>query len=123
MSYIDRDEAITALRKALFDYEDKTEKQFLESDELDIYDWVEHRIFVQNMNDIDCKTILEMPEADVEPVRHGRWIEVDESENTYECSVCNEPWTLIEGTPLDNEMLRCPKCGAKMDEEENKDDE
>ena len=43
--------AINALWKALYTYEDKMEKQFIESEELD--DWIEHRTFVQNMNDID----------------------------------------------------------------------
>jgi hypothetical protein len=63
--YISRRTAINRLWKALYDYEGKTEKQFQESDELDIEDWFEHRIFVQNMNDIDRQTILEMPSADV----------------------------------------------------------
>ena len=63
---ISRQAAIDALWKALHDYEDKTEKQFLESDELDVYDWIQHRIFVQNMNDIDRQAILELPSAQPE---------------------------------------------------------
>lgn len=35
--------------------------------------------------------------------------------NTYECSRCGEPWTLIEGTPKENNMNYCPNCGAKLD--------
>ena len=65
-----RQEAINALWKALYAYEDKTERQFIESAELDVGDWMVHRIFVQNMNDIDRKTILELPSVDaVEVVR------------------------------------------------------
>lgn len=61
---IDRQMAINALWKALFDYEDKTEKQFQESEELDIDDWISgHRSFVQNMNDIDRQTIFNLPLA------------------------------------------------------------
>jgi hypothetical protein len=60
---ISRQAAIDALWKALYDYEDKTEKQFQESDELDVADWFLHRIFVQNMSDIDRKTILNLPSA------------------------------------------------------------
>lgn len=58
---IDRNETIKALWKALYEYEDKTEKQFVESPELDVADWILHQIFVQNMSDIDRQTILQMP--------------------------------------------------------------
>ena len=63
MDLISRQAAIDALWKALYEYEDKTEKQFQESEDLDIGDWIEHRIFVQNMSDIDRKTIMELPSA------------------------------------------------------------
>lgn len=58
-----RNEAIDALWKALHKYEDKTEKQFIDADDLDVADWIQHRIFVQNMNDIDRQTILSLPSA------------------------------------------------------------
>ena len=58
---ISREAAIDALWKALYEYEDKTEKQFLESEELDVANWFQHRIFVQNMSDIDRQTILNLP--------------------------------------------------------------
>lgn len=64
---IDRQVAIDALWKALYEYEDKTEKQFRESDVLNVEDWIAHRIFVQNMSDIDRRTILELPPAQPEP--------------------------------------------------------
>ena len=60
---ISRQAAIDALWKALYEYEDKTEKQFQESEDLDVGDWIGHRIFVQNMNDIDRQTILNLPSA------------------------------------------------------------
>ena len=67
---IDADALLNELWKALFNYEDKTEKQFLESNELDIGDWILHRIFVQNMSDIDRQTVLKQPTVDdVEVVR------------------------------------------------------
>ena len=71
---ISRRAAIDALWKALYEYEDKTEKQFQESEDLDVGDWIEHRIFVQNMNDIDRQTILNLPSAQPQP----RWIPVEE---------------------------------------------
>ena len=58
---ISRQLAIDALWKALYEYEDKTEKQFQESEDLDVSDWIMHRIFVQNMSDIDRQTILKLP--------------------------------------------------------------
>ena len=63
---ISRQGAINALWKALHEYEDKTEKQFQELEDLDVGDWIEHRNFVQNMNDIDRQTILNMPSVQPE---------------------------------------------------------
>ena len=65
---ISRQAAIDALWKALYEYEDKTEKQFIDSEELDVADWIQHRNFVQNMSDIDRQTILSLPSAQPEPL-------------------------------------------------------
>lgn len=72
---IDREQAIDALWKAMYEYEDKTEKQFLESEELDVSDWILHRIFVQNMSDIDRQTILNLPPVQPEHAIPLSWIE------------------------------------------------
>lgn len=54
--------------------------------------------------------------------KHGHWIEHDDYPDPYyECSVCKEPWVLIDGTPLENGMHFCPKCGAIMDGEAKQD--
>ena len=66
---INRQAAINALWKALYEYEDKTEKQFQESEDLDVGDWIVHRGFVQNMSDIDRQTILNLPSAQPEVIR------------------------------------------------------
>ncbi len=71
---IDRQAAIDALWKALFEYEDKTEMQFQKSDELDVADWIVHRIFVQNMSDIDRQTILQLPSAQPELIKKVAYI-------------------------------------------------
>lgn len=68
---ISRQAAIDALWKALFKYEDDTEKQFQESDELDLSEWMVHRIFVQNMSDIDRQTIRNLPSAQPEILACG----------------------------------------------------
>ena len=54
--------------------------------------------------------------ADVEPVRHGRWIEKQEKDTfagylySYECSEC--------GRVKQRKEPYCPNCGAKMDLED-----
>lgn len=51
--------------------------------------------------------------------KSGKWIEQDgfDGDVYYDCSVCGESWTTIEGTPWDNGMSFCPNCGARMDKE------
>lgn len=58
------------------------------------------------------------PAADVEPVRHGKWLD-------GKCTVCG--WEEPDGysyngyeTETWEETSYCPNCGAKMDLEANK---
>lgn len=57
--------------------------------------------------------VMRVPAAEVESVRYGRWIWVDEDE-CFVCSRCEE-------SALDCFLLRttttrfCPHCGAKME--------
>lgn len=58
------------------------------------------------------------PTIDAEPVQHGEWILNPcnlYNDATWVCSECGNEWVLIDGTPLDNQMNYCPKCGARMD--------
>lgn len=48
--------------------------------------------------------------ADVQPVRHGQWIPVDEMEDAFDCSECD--------AMVSKRLNYCPNCGAKMDKEE-----
>lgn len=55
------------------------------------------------------------PDADVAPVRHGRWV-LDEKRYVIYCSECGE----VSGYSLNLRDVReenhyCPNCGAKMD--------
>ena len=62
--------------------------------------------------------LKEAPVIEAEPVRHGEWILNPcnlYNDATWVCSVCGNEWVLIDGTPLDNQMNYCPKCGARMD--------
>lgn len=55
------------------------------------------------------------------PQKTGQWIErVDERGDVYyECSNCEEAFTLREGTPADNLYNHCPNCGAEMEIDSN----
>ena len=54
----------------------------------------------------------QIQKADTE--RHAHWDIWDEDTNTYECSNCKNPFTLLEGTPEQNTYFYCPYCGCKM---------
>ena len=55
--------------------------------------------------------IMSIPAADVEPVRHGRWLpQILLGTRVWDCSECK-----TIGSPA---WKRCPVCEAKMDEEE-----
>ena len=95
------------------------ERYFSEQTLLDMRD--------KDMNHVYDLTDLEeylagVPTADVQEIRHGRWI--NESRNMYglisaQCSVC----VLFSGTWLRNAPYKyCPHCGAKMDGGEKQDD-
>ena len=100
---ISRQAAIDALWKALYEYEDKAEKQFQESDDLDVGEWLEHRVFVQNMNDIDRKTILELPSAQPEIIycKDCKYMEAhhyeESGEPPYIKYTCSSKWGLQKG--------------------------
>lgn len=61
--------------------------------------------------------IGKQPSADVAPVVHGKWLEVEElfGDIHWKCSACGIEWCFIDGTPEENGTHYCPNCGAKMD--------
>lgn len=63
------------------------------------------------------RLITEAPTIDAEPVKRGKWLitPYTDYDDTYECSVCGNGWTFIEGTPKENDANYCPNCGAKME--------
>ena len=65
--------------------------------------------------------LLEIPAADVAPVRHARWASVG---HKIKCSVCANGVFLGTTDPdihsCEKENFRyCPNCGARMDLEDN----
>ena len=79
--------------------------------------WMEENI---TKNPVILESIDYAPSADVEPVRHGHWVEHDEDtwSNEAECSECHKR---IGHSGLPDRFLRefkyCHNCGAKMDKE------
>ena len=116
---ISRHVAINALWKAMYKYEDKTEKQFQESEELDVSEWIVHRNYVQDMNDIDRQTILNLPSADPEREK-GEWIPEFDGRFTggaywFSCSKCKR----IVPEVRNGGWNYCPNCGSDMQGEQN----
>lgn len=63
------------------------------------------------------KAIIDgQPAADVQEVKHGRWISNDLGgyKWAYYCSECG--W--VDGYPFNDRHKYCPNCGAKMDGDE-----
>ena len=81
-------------------------------------------VVLQNLEftsaDIEA-VVSDIPAADVRPVVHAKWEQEKNvfDDSTWVCSACREPWTIIAGTPEENNMNFCPNCGAKMDGGEN----
>ena len=76
------------------------------------------------MNGIEtAKEIVEdAPSADVQPVKHGRWINIcGDSESMRQCSECLQDFDYIDGICYlvsgQRLPLYCPNCGARMDGE------
>lgn len=74
---------------------------------------------------IDClvpEVIADIPSADVQPVKHGRWSECFTDSRIYSgiCSVCGGgAIRSVIANPLDY----CPNCGARMNLKEGENNE
>ena len=69
--------------------------------------------FSMEYNAVPTEEIKNEPTVDAVPVVRGEWKCIDEESEAWECSVCGKVWCLY-GTPIDNGMNYCPKCGADM---------
>ena len=61
--------------------------------------------------------IKNRPDADVAPVRHGRWIEPSRlyyGAKQYECSLCYSD-TFWKKHSIAEKYPHCPNCGCRMD--------
>ena len=79
-------------------------------------EYIEREALVERLKkeECDCEwlwAILDIPAADVAPVKHGHWI----YENFYtHCSVCGK-MAIYDKYGQEVESDYCPRCGAKMD--------
>lgn len=66
-------------------------------------------------------SIENAPAADVAPVVHAHWIDMQYESGMAECSVCGETYDCTEEMFDAFAMFYhyCPNCGAKMDEAES----
>ena len=83
-------------------------------------EYIERKALRDTLYDADAitmsgvKILNQFPAADVEPVRHGRWVSVPHKLARV-WSVCNrdEPYKFAD---IDADVYDyCPSCGAKMD--------
>lgn len=96
MRLIDAD----ALRQAMYHetFEVDSDKQKWDSG-----CWIRYKMFEN--------AIENAPTIEAEPVKHGRWIEMPYS---FTCSVCG----VIRAKGTTGKYNYCPKCGAKMENED-----
>ena len=57
------------------------------------------------------QNIMDIPAADVSPVRHGRWETNSDRPDSLICSVCKCGFDMWKHDPHNY----CPNCGSKMD--------
>lgn len=65
-------------------------------------------------DDYADEAVDRLPTADVAPVRHGEWIDVEDDYGSYlRCSICGDEFTSWEADCARTNY--CPNCGAKME--------
>lgn len=94
-------------------------KKYIDAEELirlialtDIFKSIDD--FIDSNNSEVVKIIESMSAADVEPVRHGKWIKA--AGLNPRCSVCKK-WAICDKNAKPILTDYCPNCGAKMDVE------
>ena len=87
--------------------------RYIDADRL-IYEL--NRRGIEYRADID-EVIRATPTADVEPVRHGKWIDKQEVHQTAICYNCKKVTMQERWGDIVKHYNYCPNCGAKMDKE------
>jgi len=69
---------------------------------------------------VTISALKRLPSADVDPVRHGRWLPIVSYNNTYKCSECGRLLVdITDGLKMVAKHYPYCHCGAKMDGGEN----
>lgn len=61
----------------------------------------------------NVQSIMELPAADVAPVRHGRWAMSSDRPDTIICTCCDSAFDVWKADIKRHHY--CPNCGARMD--------
>ena len=79
----------------------------------------EYELGKQNQYDEDMLALIDVPTVEVEPVRHGRWLEGNRGKHDgtlYWYRYCSECLYERHDDNEDKDTPYCPDCGARMDE-------
>ena len=81
-------------------------------------DYIEREALVERLKkeECDCEwlwTILDIPAADVVPVKHVHFRRLTFSGDTIICSECKMAYNIFETNGAENFNF-CPHCGAKI---------
>lgn len=69
-------------------------------------------------NENVIQNIKEIPSEDVQPVRHGKWIDMADFEQCSSCSGTRlKEMQTVYGKAIWIKTPYCPNCGARMDGE------
>lgn len=81
------------------------------------YEHLDDNGIIGAMNAID-----EMPAADVQPVKFGKWVYYYSKNeyDIYKCSVCNKPFELPMNVIPSSVFCYCPRCSADMRNKEDR---
>lgn len=84
-------------------------RKYIDADKLEKDGWSIQRIRQVSSTEMvyETKKPTDFPAADVQEVKHGRWVEFSPLRNMFSCSLCGQ-W----GDRLWN---YCPHCGSRMD--------
>ena len=85
-------------------------------------EYIEREALVERLKkeECDCEwlwAILDIPAADVAPVKHGHFRRLTFSDDTIICSECKMAYNIFETNGAENFNF-CPHCGARMDKTE-----
>lgn len=97
--YINREEAVKKIKSSITTENDAWEIGY-NTAMAEIMEWIEH-----------------IPAADVQPVKHGRWVCVEAEPEEVWCDNCKTTYRssdLLNIGADDEKVNFCPNCGARM---------